>query len=105
MWRRILDRGLHSGCAVLSAPIYIRSLYKNLSKMSLMAKSGDVAFCSETLVSSRLLISELMVPGFGRLMQLLRGEVDRFRGLWLYTCVMAFRRIGRVIMSVDVVTL
>ena len=37
-------------------------------------------------------------------MQLLRGEVNRigFEG-WLYTCVMAFRRIDSVVMSVNVV--
>ena len=37
-------------------------------------------FCSET-VSTRRYISELMIPGFGRPMQLLKGEVDRFRRL------------------------
>ena len=41
-------------------------------------------FCLETLVSSRRLIPELMVPGFYRPMQLLKGEIDRFRGLTVY---------------------
>ena len=43
-----------------------------------------MCFCSETLVSSRRHISDLMVPGFDRPMQLLRGEVDRLRGLTVY---------------------
>ena len=41
-------------------------------------------FCSEKLVSSKRHTSELIVPGFVRPMQLLRGEVDRFRGLTIY---------------------
>ena len=48
---------------------------KNLSDLSLMVRGGDVVFCSETLVSSRRHISELMVAGFDRPMQLFRGEV------------------------------
>ena len=44
---------------------------------------GEVEMCffSETFVSSRSHISELMFLSFGRPMQLLRSEVDRFRGL------------------------
>ena len=45
-------------------------LHKNLPDSFLF-------FYSETPVSSRRHISELMVPGFGRPMQLLRGEVYR----------------------------
>ena len=37
-----------------------------------------------TLVSSRYHISEVMVLGFGRSMQLLKCEFVRFRGLALY---------------------
>ena len=43
-------------------------------------------FLFDTLVSSRRHISELMVLGFGRPMQLLRGEVIRFRTFALYVC-------------------
>ena len=43
-----------------------------------------------------------MVPGFGRPMQLLRSEVDRFRGLAIYVCD-GFSAIASVVMSVDVV--
>ena len=49
---------------------------------------------SETLVSSRRHVSELMVPNFGRQMQLLKGEIDWFRGLTLYVreCFSAHRQ-------------
>ena len=57
-----------------------RGLHKNLTDWSIIARDEDVLyFCSETLVSSKL-----MIPGFGRPMQLLRGEFDRFRGLAVY---------------------
>ena len=61
----------------------IWGLHKNLSDLSLAARGGDVFF-SETLVSSRLYISKLMVSDFERPMQLLNGEVDRFQGLAQY---------------------
>ena len=63
----------------------IQGLHKNLSDLALVARGGDVFFfCSETLVSYRRNISEPIVLGFGRPMQLLNGEVDRFRGLAIY---------------------
>ena len=37
--------------------------------------------CSETFGSFRRHNAEPMIPGFGRPMQLLRDEIDRFRGL------------------------
>ena len=40
------------------------------------SRSGDVFFYSENLISSRRHISQLIVPDFGRPMQLLRGDVD-----------------------------
>ena len=43
-----------------------------------------MVFCSETLVSSRRPTSELIVPGFGRPMQLLNVEDEQFRGLTPY---------------------
>ena len=42
-----------------------------------------MVFGSETLVSSRRHNSELMVLGYGRLMQLFEGEVGRLLGLAL----------------------
>ena len=57
---------------------------KNLSDLSLIARGRDVVFCSEVLISSRCHISELMVPGFGSPMQLIRSAVGRFRELAVY---------------------
>ena len=60
-------------------------LHENLSDLSLIGRGRDVFFfCSETIVSSRRHISQRMVPGFGRPMQLLRIQVNRFRGLAVY---------------------
>ena len=82
---------------VVSSCIYanIRDLHKNLSNLSLIARSGDVFF-SETLVSPRPHISELMVPGFGKPMQLLRGEVDWVQGSAVYVRddFSAYRQLG-----------
>ena len=41
-------------------------------------------FCSATLVPFRRHIFELMVSGYGRPMQLLMGEIHRFRELTVY---------------------
>ena len=57
MWR-ILDRGFHVGHVGLCTPI--SGVCIRISDLSLAAR-GDVAFCSETHVSSRPLISELMI--------------------------------------------
>ena len=54
---------------------YIRALHKILSHFLLPARGGDMFF-SETFVSFRLHISELMVLGFNKPMQLLKGKVD-----------------------------
>ena len=81
----------------------VRGLHKNLSDLSLIHRGGDVIFSSETLVCSRGYISDLMVLGFDRPMQLLTGEVDRFRGLAVYVRD-GFWHIDSVVISVDVVT-
>ena len=79
------------------------ALHKNWSNLYLIARGGDVfLFCSETHVSSMRHISELMVPGFDRPMQLSGVRLACFDS-WLYTCVMAFRYIDNTVMTVDVV--
>ena len=75
-------RASRRSCLVVFANI--RSLHRNWSDLSLIATGGAVVLCSEIIVSSKHHISEFMVPCFGRPMQLLRGEVNRFRGLAVY---------------------
>ena len=61
-----------------------RGKRKNLPDLSLIAKCGDVFFCSEALASFRRHIFQLVVSGFESPMQLLKDEVDRFWGLAVY---------------------
>ena len=82
-------RASRRSCCVAYA---IRGMHRSLSYLFLIARGDDVVFCS--LVSFRRYISELTVPGFGRPMQLLRGDVDRFQGLTVYVRVdfLAYRQ-------------
>ena len=74
-------RASRSSCRVVYANIRacIRSCL-----ICLLLPAVELYFCSESLVSSRRHISEPIVPDFGRPMQLLRDEADRFRGLAAY---------------------
>ena len=89
VWTRILDLGLHASrvllCALISGAEFV--------------SYGQRWRCG-TLVSSRRHISDFRVLAdrYGCL-----GV--RFIGfkIWLYMCVMAFRNIDSVVMSVDVV--
>ena len=49
-----------------------------------MARVIDVIFCSETFISYRRHIFELIASGFCRPLELLKRETDRFRGLAVY---------------------
>ena len=82
MWRRILDRGLHAGCFVLHMTISGACI--GIQIYFLMPEGEMCFFCSETLVSSRRHISELIIPGFGRPMQPFGSKINRFRGLAVY---------------------
>ena len=59
----------------------------------LTAGGRDKAFCFRNIVSSWRIL-ELMIPGFGRLMQLLKGKVDGFQELVVYVrdCFSAYRQ-------------
>ena len=62
----------------------------------------DLLLCSETLVSDRRHISELLVPGFGRPVLLCR---DGCRGAvgWLHMCEIDMRHFSNSNLSVAVV--
>ena len=83
MWRRILERGLHVGRVVLCKPISEACIEICLICLSLTEEERGF-FSSEILVSSRIHISEYMVSGVDRPMQLLKDEVDQLRGLAVY---------------------
>ena len=70
MKENLEPRTLRKSCRVVCANI--RGLHKNESDLSLIASSVLCVFF------------EFMVSDFGKLMQLLKGDVDLFRGLGVY---------------------
>ena len=51
-------------CRILCSNV--QGLSKNLSNVTVALSQYDLLLCSETLVSDRHHMSELLVPGFGR---------------------------------------
>ena len=62
----------------------IRGLYANLSELQIASRDYDIILCSETLVSSRRHVSELLLPDFNKPTLLLRDARPRVRGLAAY---------------------
>ena len=75
-------RPVPEACRILC--INVRGLSKNLSNVTVASSQYDLLLCSETLVSDRRHLSELMVPGFGRPVLLCRDGVPRARGMAAY---------------------
>ena len=63
----------------------IRGLYGNLRELSIASTKFDLICCSETLVSDRRHISELLLPNFNKPLLLLRNSLPRAQGLCIYT--------------------
>ena len=61
-----------------------QGLSKNLSDVTVASSQYDLLLCSDTLVSDRCHVSELLVPGFGRLVLLCRDGMPRARGMAAY---------------------
>ena len=59
-------------------------LFKNLSDVTVASSQHDLLLCTETLVSDRRHMSELLVPGFGRPVLLCRNGVPRAHGMAAY---------------------
>ena len=55
----------------------MRGLSKNLSDVTVALSQYDLLLCSETLVSDRRHMSDLLVSGFGRPVLLFRDGVSR----------------------------
>ena len=69
-------------CRILCSNV--RGLSTNLSDVTVASSQYDLFLCSETLVSDRRHMSELLVPGFGRPVLLCRDGVPRARGIAAY---------------------
>ena len=62
----------------------MRGLSKYLSDVTVASSQYDLLLCSETWVSDKRHISELMVPGFGRPVLLCRDGMRQARGMAAY---------------------
>ena len=58
----------------------VRGLAGNLSDLTVASSQNDILLYSETLISDMRHVSEVLVPGFGRLVLLCRGKMPRARG-------------------------
>ena len=75
-------RPVPGACRILCSNV--RGLSKNLSDVTVASSQYDLLLFSETLVSDRHHMSELLVPGFGRPVLLCRDGVSRARGMAAY---------------------
>ena len=69
-------------CRILCSNV--RGLSKNMSDMTVASSHHDLLLCSETLVSDRRHISELLIPGFGRPVLLCRDRMPLASGMAAY---------------------
>ena len=66
----------------------VRGLAGNLSDLAVASSRYDILLCSETLVSDKCHVSELLVPGFGHPVLLRWGRMLRARGIrtrWIWS--------------------
>ena len=69
-------------CRILCSNV--RGLSRNLNNLTVASSQYDLLLCSETLVSDRRHLSELLVPGFGHPVLLFRDGMPRARGMAAY---------------------
>ena len=69
-------------CRTLCSNVWCLS--KNQSDVTVASSQYDLLLCSETLVSDRRHISELLVPGFGHPVLLCRDGMPRASGIAAY---------------------
>ena len=75
-------RSVPGACRILCSNVW--GLSKNQSDVTVALSQYDFLLCSETLISDRHHISELLVPGFGHPVLLCRDRVPRARGMAAY---------------------
>ena len=69
-------------CRILGSNV--RGLAGNLSDLTVASSQYDILLCSEILVSDMRHVSEVLVPGFCRIVLLCRGKMPRSRGMAAY---------------------
>ena len=69
-------------CRILCSNV--QGLSRNLNDLTVASSQYDLLLCSETLVSDRRHLSELLVPGFGRPVLLFWDGMPRARGKAAY---------------------
>ena len=74
-----LRRPVPAVCRILCNNV--RGLAGNLSDLTVASFQYDILLCSETLVSDMHHVSDVLVPGFCRLVLLCRGKMPRARGM------------------------
>lgn len=62
----------------------IRGLKRNFLELSLISSDFDIIFCSETMVSNRRDVSEILIPGFNKPVQIRCGTIPSARGMCAY---------------------
>ena len=62
----------------------IRGFYNDISELQIVSRKNDIFFCSETLVSSRRHVSEVLLAGFNKHTLLLRKSRPCIRRLAAY---------------------
>ena len=75
-------RPVPGACRILCSNV--QGLSRNQSDVTVASSQYDLLLCSETLVSDRHHISQLLVPGFGRPVLLCRNGMPRARGMAAY---------------------
>ena len=75
-------RFVPEACRILCSNV--RGLSEKLSDVTVALSQYDLLLCSETLVSDRHYMSELVVPGFGRSVLLCWDGVPRAHGMAAY---------------------
>ena len=69
-------------CRILCSNV--RGMAANFSDLTVTSSQCDIPLCSETLVSDRRHMSEVLLPGFGRPILLCRGKMPGARGMAAY---------------------
>ena len=75
-------RPVPGACIILGSNV--RGCSRNLTDLTVASSQYDLLLCSETLVSDRRHMSELLLPGFGLPVLLCRDEMPRAHGLAVY---------------------